>query len=136
MDLAYSMQHKESNPNTFLLQSVVKNTFWLPVVSTITPVGGKGIIHKQTLYKEGIYVKINFANLVLAEISNVVNWLPPQSNQFKALFFVTSRMVNRLDTHSNRVNNVFLETFKLDNWLVWQLSHFKAILLETSKVVS
>jgi hypothetical protein len=68
--------------HTYLLQFVVKNTFGLKVVSIVTPVGGKGVVHTHTLYKEGIYAKINFVNLVLAEISNVVNWLTRQSNQF------------------------------------------------------
>jgi len=45
----------------------------LPVVSTFTPAGGKGISQTQTSYTEGISFKYNHSKVVLLETSREIN---------------------------------------------------------------
>jgi len=73
----------------------------------------KGISHTHTSYNAGIYVNLNVVNSVFAEISSEDNWLKLQSNQLRAIFFVTSRLVMGLYWHSIRVKIVLFVTSKL-----------------------
>ena len=65
-----AFQHK----TFYLLQSVVKYKFGLPVVSNSTPSGGKGSVHTQTLPREGILFKYNLSKAVLFVTLRLVNW--------------------------------------------------------------
>ena len=69
---------------------MVKYTLELPVESTLTPSGGKGNIHTQTLVKEFISLIYARYKAILFEISSVDNWLPLQYNRNKAVLFVTA----------------------------------------------
>ena len=65
------------------LQSVSKQTFGLPVVSILTPSGGKGSSQTQTSLSVDISLIINEVKAVFLETSRPVNWIFQQYSVFK-----------------------------------------------------